>query len=141
MTTTFLAGKIIMSLATVIYGFVPALVDLNKTHATNPLWVGHARFHVVWQVMIQAGIGLLSLYSLWIASIEPRLAINLSLVCGLIVLVSFQINVFARKFYQGTLADPNGVPPMFGGKVDTNVFAFTLGLIILLAGYSLARFA
>ena len=52
MTTLHLTGKILISLATAIYGFIPVFVDLGKTHATNPLWTSHARFHVVWQVII-----------------------------------------------------------------------------------------
>lgn len=128
-----LAGKILLTLASVMYSFVPPIVDLNRTHATNPLWVSHARFHVVWQVMIMLGIGILSIYLLWFSGIG-QIAINLSFILGLIVLGSFLINVGVKKLYAGTLSDPNGVPPIFK-NVDANLFFFTLALVILLTGY------
>lgn len=133
MTSMHLAGKILLTLASVMYSFVPPIVDLNRTHATNPLWVSHARFHVVWQVMIMLGIGILSIYLLWFSGIG-QIAINLSFILGLIVLGSFLINVGVKKLYAGTLSDPNGVPPIFK-NVDANLFFFTLALVILLTGY------
>jgi hypothetical protein len=134
MTTIHLTGKILLTLATVMFTFVPPIVDLTRTHATNPLWVSHARFHVVWQVMIMTGIGLLSIYLLWFSDIGQSSSINLSFILGLIVLGSFLINVCAKKLYAGTLSDPNGVPPIFK-NVDANFFFFTLALAILLTGY------
>lgn len=134
MATLHLTGKILLTLASAMYSFVPPFVDLNRTHATNPLWISHARFHVVWQVMIMLGIGMLSIYMLWFSSIDQRFTVNFSFILGLIVLGSFMINVGVRKLYAGTLADPNGVPPIFK-KVDTNLFFFTLALVILFIGY------
>ena len=32
-------------------GIATVLIDLNRTHATNPEWARHARFHLVWQVL------------------------------------------------------------------------------------------
>jgi hypothetical protein len=57
MITIHLAGKILLTVATLMYTIAPPIVDLGHTHATNPLWVSHARFHVVWQVFITTGIG------------------------------------------------------------------------------------
>jgi len=34
-------------------------IDLNRTHATNPRWPGHARFHLVWQAASYAFLSLL----------------------------------------------------------------------------------
>ncbi len=137
MTTIDLTGKILLTLATAMYTFVPPIVDLNKTHATNPLWVSHARFHVVWQTMIMFGIGLLSFYLLWFSQIGTRFSINFSFILGLIVLGSFVINVAAKKLYAGTLSDPNGVPPIVK-NIDANLFFFSLALSILIAGYIIA---
>ena len=129
-------GIILLTLATVMYTVVPPIVDLSRTHATNATWVSHARFHVVWQVMIMLGVGLLSLYLLWFSPIGQDHAITLSFILGLIVLGSFIINVAAKKLYSGTLSDPNGVPPIFK-NVDANLFFFSLALGILVTGYIL----
>lgn len=137
MTSIHLSGKILLTLATAMYTFVPPIVDLNKTHATNPLWVSHARFHVVWQTMIMLGIGLLSIYLLWFSEIDGVFSVDLAFILGLIVLGSFVINVGAKKLYTGTLSDPNGVPPIFK-NVDANLFFFSLALLILIAGYLMA---
>jgi hypothetical protein len=134
MATIHLTGKILLTLATLMYTFAPPIVDLSRTHATNPVWVSHARFHVVWQVMITTGIGLLSLWLLWFSGIGSTYSINLSFILGLIVLGSFVLNVGAKKFYAGTLSDSNGVPPIFK-NVDANLFFFSLALGILLTGY------
>ena len=134
MTIMSLTGKIPLILATVMYCFAPPIVDLSRTHATNPLWVSHARFHVVWQVMITIGIGFLSIYLLWFSGIGQNASINLSFILGLIVLGSFLINVGVKNLYGGTFSDPNGVPPIFK-NVDANLFFFTQALAILLTGY------
>ena len=34
-------GKLLMTLATLIYGFIPPFADFNHTHAANPLWPGY----------------------------------------------------------------------------------------------------
>jgi hypothetical protein len=109
-------------------------VDLGKTHATNPLWTSHARFHVVWQVIIMFFLAITGLYFLWFSDATQSYSINLPFLFGLIVLGGFLLNVLVRHLYKGTLSDPNGVPPIFG-KVDANLFGFTLGLVLLVLGY------
>jgi undecaprenyl pyrophosphate phosphatase UppP len=134
MATTQLIGKIFLTLSAVIYGFIPPFVDFNKTHATNPLWTGHARFHLVWQVIITFLIAVMSIYLLWFSNIEQALAFNLSFTLGLLILGGFFLNIFSRHLYQGTLRDPNGVP-LIMGKIEANVLGFTIAIILLLLGY------
>jgi hypothetical protein len=43
-----LAIKILLTIATLGYSAIPGIFDSNNTHATNPSWTGHARYHVVW---------------------------------------------------------------------------------------------
>ncbi|HXL30446.1 MAG TPA: hypothetical protein VN968_14315 [Bradyrhizobium sp.] len=50
-----LLSRILLTLAAIGYGFVTIKADFNRTHATNPLWTPHARFHVVWQVLSYTG--------------------------------------------------------------------------------------
>ena len=67
-------ARILLTLTVLGYGFATIKVDLNKTHAANPTWTPHARFHVVWQILSYTGIGVISLYLIWIAgatSIQP----------------------------------------------------------------------
>jgi hypothetical protein len=108
----------------------PMFADFNKTHATNPLWTPHARFHVVWQVLCQAGVAGFILYIVWVAEFEGHLllAALMNFNWGL----SFFLTLLNMKRFQGTLSDVNGIPPFkfnIGGrirKVDTNLFAATI---------------
>jgi hypothetical protein len=137
MTVSFLVGKIFITISTIIYGFVPLFVDLNKTHATNPLWTGHSRFHVVWQVMITFCIATLSLYFLWVRHYETENGV-ISFILGLSVLGSFLLNVLVMKFYGGALADKNGVSKTF--NINSNLLGFTIALVILISGFLMISF-
>ena len=127
-------GRILMTIATCIYGFIPPFVDFGSTHATNPLWTGHARFHVVWQVLTMVCIALISLYLLWLEPKNRQFATKMAGLLGLSVLGVFEINVLVRSLYNGTLADPNGVPPIMG-IIDANLFVFTIALVVLIVGW------
>ena len=43
--------RVIFTIASIAITVGPTIADFNKTHATHPDWPGHARFHVVWQVL------------------------------------------------------------------------------------------
>jgi hypothetical protein len=55
-----LIARLLFSLVTIGWGVLTVVADFNKTHATNPAWTPHARFHVVWQVLSYVGFGLLA---------------------------------------------------------------------------------
>ena len=60
-----ITARILLTLAALGFSAITIMADLNKTHASNPLWTPHARFHVVWQVLSYSGIGLIALYLIW----------------------------------------------------------------------------
>ena len=60
-----ITARILLTLAALGFSAITIVADLNKTHASNPLWTPHARFHVVWQVLSYSGIGLIALYLIW----------------------------------------------------------------------------
>jgi sugar phosphate permease len=126
-------GKILISIAIFIYGYIPILADFNKTHATNPSWPAHARFHVVWQVFITFFIANICFYLLWQNTYSQLFTLNICFLCSLSVLGSFFLNWLLMKFYDGGLSDQNGIKPI--GKFDLNLLGFAIALFCLIIGY------
>ena len=106
-----LIARILLTVATAGYAFATVLADFNKTHATNPKWTPHARFHVVWQITSYAGLGLLALALIWWPG--PLAAERLYLVALMagIVYAAFFAAVFAMPVYGGAAYDDNGYAP------------------------------
>jgi len=126
---------------------VPLLVDINYTHATNPLWPPHARFHVVWQCLIQAGIGFVILKLLWpqnhifnydcccnnmrMRSMDYPYRVEVANTLLFIFIGPFYVTMSTMKLFGGALADVNGVPPIpLGplGSIDSNLLAMMFGM-------------
>ena len=135
-----LAAQLLLTIATLGYSAIPTLVDLGATHATNPSWTGHARYHVVWQVVslvIMAGLGL---FLTWTAT-GPGLRLWIPAALCIAAYGGFWTALLTRSKYQGVLQDEvNGVPEVginfFGRKasIDANVSQFApLSLIALIA--------
>ena len=85
-----LVGKVLLTFAVLGIGVVPVRADLNHTHATNPLWTAHARYHVVWQVLSYVGLAIVALGVLWGPAAESvpsvftpsQLMVRNPVVCG-----------------------------------------------------------
>jgi hypothetical protein len=142
-----LVAKILLTLAVLGFSALPARADLNATHAANPSWTGHARFHVVWQVLSYIGLGILALVLLWASwSHETARAVIVALIATCVYGGFFGAVAFQSR-YGGSLFDENGYPPVpvrVGARprqIDLNVTAFSvmslvLGLAWLLAAIS-----
>ena len=134
------AARVTLTLVAVAQALGPMRADFNRTHATNPSWTSHARFHVVWQVLIQSGVSLVVLYLLWGPAGGGT---NVWLAAALCAnwIVTFFLTVLTMPRFGGTLADADsGIRPFrfrLGSRrvdLDTNLFgASVLGGLVALA--------
>jgi hypothetical protein len=134
-----LIARILLSLVTIGYGFVTILADINATHATNPAWTPHARFHVVWQVASYAGLGLLALALIWAPGPYAVARLYLAASFAAAVYGGFFVALFTMRLYGGRTFDDNGYRPFavpLGRRPklwDVNVTAFSAFSVVLLA--------
>lgn len=111
MTAEFAARLIVSAVATG-QGILPVFIDLNRTHATNPQWPGHARFHLVQQVFTLLPAGAVEVALLWWPGPELRGRFYLAALLTATSLAGFLIAAVARPIYGGTLHDDNGIRPV-----------------------------
>ena len=127
-------SKALLTLIFIGFGTLTPLIDFNESHATNPLWTGHARFHLVWQVNAMIITAVLSITLLWLFYSPSNHLIVISL--SYLWIFSFYATTLGLKLFDGELNDINGVPPVFitilGRKyeIDRNVQAITGTLIV-----------
>jgi hypothetical protein len=129
-----------------IQGAATIALDLNRTHAAHPQWLGHARFHVVWQTGTVAALAIVGCSLLWLhGPLQPE-RFYLAALLALLPIFGFFAALFARGLYGGTLSDPGGIPPLrltMGRRqlrIDLNLVAEIAGLITVLAIVALYRF-
>lgn len=135
-----LIAKLLLTAATLGYSAIPAAFDSNPTHATNPSFPGHARFHVVWQVSSYVYIAVLALYLIWTAGAETG-PLWLAAILAACAYGGFWTAVLSRPVYGGKLvSEVNPVPPFdwnIAGKrfqTDANVTLFTGAVAVLACG-------
>lgn len=114
-------------------GITPLFIDLNRTHATNPLWPGHARFHVVWQTFGLFFTGVLAVGLIWWPPAGSREHFCLAAVITAIPMVGFFVAALARKMYSGTFHDPNGIQPV-RIRIGSKMRAFDMNAVLVIAG-------
>lgn len=112
-------------------------IDFNRTHATNPLWTRHARFHLVWQIFSQCIFAAFAGWLAWSSGPGTGLRFYFAVAIVAIPLVGFLLATVTRWFYGGALYDPNGILPVqltiLGKrlKVDVSVVVVVAGLVAL----------
>jgi len=135
-----LIARLLFSLVTVGWGVLTVVADFNKTHATNPAWTPHARFHVVWQVLSYVGFGLLAFALIWWPGPFAVERLYFVALMGAIVYAAFFAALIAMPIYGGAAYDENGYQPfsapipIIAKRWDANITAFSVQLIILAAG-------
>ncbi|MEM6634431.1 MAG: DUF6640 family protein [Pseudomonadota bacterium] len=118
--------KLLLTAATLVYGIVPAIADLNETHLYNPQWSPHARVHGAWFLFFGAFMALFSLFHLWLRDdlIRP-------IIIGLCYVGGFWGAFLTSSFYGGALVDDNGIEVRVLG-LESNVFVFSVLAVVFL---------
>lgn len=131
-----LLARLLLTLVTIGYGALTVKADFNKTHATNPLWTGHARFHVVWQITSYVGFALIAVGLIWLPGSNALEHLYLACAFAVIVYGAFFVTLFSMPLYGGRSYDENGYLPfaVAGMKWDANVTAFSIMSVLLLVG-------
>lgn len=87
-------------------GSATLAIDLNRTHATNPLWPRHARFHLVWQAVSYALLSLLEIALILAPGPFLELRFYLAAILACIPMVSSLAAFACRKIYGGLFSTP-----------------------------------
>lgn len=135
---SLLLPQILLTSANVLITGAPLAADLNRTHATNPLWTGHARYHVVWQVLSYANLGILNLYLIWSDPSPTRLAVSCAILSCIIIgffMTAFNIKRFGGAFYDVNGYLPFARPTIWGKQIelDVNSVGFSIFAAVLAA--------
>jgi len=134
-----LAARILLTLATIGYGVITVKADFNRTHAANPAWTPHARFHVVWQILSYVGFGLIALALIWVPGPYAVERLYLAAAFAAVVYGAFFIALATMSIYGGRTYDDNGYQPFtlnIGRPrlMDLNVSVFSVISLLLIAG-------
>lgn len=135
-----LVARVLFTLMTMGWAVLTVVADFNKTHATNPAWTPHARFHVVWQILSYVGFGLLAFALIWWPGPLAAERLYLVAIMGVIVYAAFFVALIAMPIYGGAAYDKNGYRPfkapvpIISKTWDANITAFSIQLFILAAG-------
>jgi hypothetical protein len=133
-----LLAQVALSFLCTVQGLATLAIDFNRTHATNPSWPGHARFHLVWQSISIALLSILEIVLIWWQGPYQRENFYLAFILAAVSPLGFIIAWMGRRIFGGTLSDPNGIPPvrlmLFGRQfsIDLNFAAVVAALISLL---------
>ena len=95
-----------------LQGVATIALDMNRTHASNPVWLRHARFHVVWQTGIVAVLAVMEIVLLYSTHPLPSERFYLVVVLTSVPVAAFFAALVTRRIYGGALSDPNGIPPL-----------------------------
>lgn len=134
----YLLTQILLTAAAAGYSLIPVLADFNKTHATNPAWDPHARFHIIWQVSSYVGVAAIALYLIWFGPADKQ-RLWLALCLAVCMYGGFFTAVSTMRWYKGTLFSDNGILPLtlkLGGgeiKADANLTVFATIVVILVS--------
>ena len=106
-----LLAQVALTFVSVIQAIATVTIDFNRTHATNPLWTGHARFHLIWQSSTIVLLSVLGLVLIWHQGPDEAQRFYLAALLAALSPLGFMTAVVSRRVFDGTLSDTNGIRP------------------------------
>lgn len=119
-----MAPKILIAFGVLVYAVLIPVLEINSSHVFNPLWIAHARFHEVWQLITNISIGILALWFAF-AKNDIRTASTLNI----LVMGGALVAHIMEGYYGGSILSGNITKTIIGMEVA----AFAASLVVILA--------
>jgi hypothetical protein len=122
-----------------LQGLGTLVIDLGRTHATNPEWPRHARYHVVWQVISSVLLSIVELVLILSAGPLREGRFYLAAILASVPMLGFFGALIGSRIYGGALSDPNGIRParivVLGSElhIDLSLVTEIIASLVLLA--------
>lgn len=127
----FLA-KILLTVAAIQYGVIPVIVDLTDTHVFHADWPAHARFHMVWLLVLGSSVAAYVTSLLWVFGKNKTTSLRHAALVGCLPLFGFFVSAALMGQYGGSLSDLEH--PILVMGLDGNVVSFTVAACLQVIG-------
>ncbi len=124
-------SRILITFCVVIFAIVIPVLEVNDSHVFNATWPAHARFHEVWQLITNCGIGLLCLWLAWIND-----SIRLASVLVVLVMGGVLVAHGIQDSYSGSILSGNTSKTILG--MELAAFAASLAVAMAIGAALLA---
>ncbi|MEM7181298.1 MAG: hypothetical protein AAF518_10320 [Spirochaetota bacterium] len=117
--------------------FGPIVRDTNASHLLNPAWVGHARFHLMWCLLLWLSLGSYCLYLIWNRSGDTLKNLYRALALQGFNALAFWGAVILGPAYSAEVFDANIHVGFL--NINENILVFIVLSLLLVTNFLLLR--
>lgn len=97
-------ARILITLCVIIFAVIIPILEVNASHVFNASWPAHARFHEVWQLITNCGIGILCLWLAWLKNKVQLASTLVTLVMGGVLIAHGLQDVYGGSVLSGNMS-------------------------------------